>query len=72
MPRAYRSPRTSARAPKRARDAPITTCGACGGKNVYASEGQAQRTAVRRSTSAGPLRVYRCPHGTGWHLTSRT
>ena len=47
--------------------------GADGGpKRTYASEADARSTAefieVKRRVR---LRVYTCPHGQGWHLTSR-
>lgn len=53
------------------RHTPGHRCHYCG-KQAYDSEGAAERRAdilgQERGTS---LRVYQCPYGSGWHLTSR-
>jgi hypothetical protein len=41
-------------------------------KRSYDSEVQAKQVAsVVEMRRAVTLRVYECPHGTGWHLTSQ-
>lgn len=62
---------------KRARDAkapsyppvPYDRCGACS-KRRYATEGDALTVASRAAWS-GAQRVYACPAGPGFHLTSQ-
>lgn len=50
---------------------PSHFCGQCG-KKAYDAEHFAQlRAELREHEGAGPLRVYECPYGDGWHLTSR-
>jgi hypothetical protein len=45
------------------------------GKRIYASEGEAKATATHRMSDkeGGPtqLRIYKCLHCNGWHLTSK-
>jgi hypothetical protein len=43
-------------------------CETCG-KNIYASSGAAAAVAAHQSRENGPLRIYQCPHGKGFHLT---
>ncbi|TGD11623.1 hypothetical protein EB836_07070 [Brevibacterium sp. S111] len=41
------------------------------GKRQYRNYAEAARVALRRSRSAGPLRIYRCPSCGSLHLTKR-
>lgn len=53
------------------RHTPNHSCRHCD-KQSYDSEQSAERRAALREGEAGLwLRVYECPHGDGWHLTSR-
>lgn len=53
------------------RHTPNHPCSYCD-KQSYESESSAQRRAVLREREAGIwLRVYECPQGDGWHMTSR-
>lgn len=48
----------------------IPTCEPCG-KLSYSTEGQADVFRRRREAQTGtPLRIYPCPRGAGFHLTS--
>lgn len=50
----------------------VTICKNCG-KHAYCSDTFAITVALRCSRSRGvALRVYRCPHRRGWHLTSQS
>jgi hypothetical protein len=53
---------------------PPRTC-AVSGKRIYANEGEAKSTAAHRMSDkeTGPtqLRIYKCLHCGGWHLTSK-
>jgi hypothetical protein len=49
----------------------IPTCEPCG-KLAYSTEGQAEVFRRRREAEgAAPLRIYTCPSGNGFHLTSK-
>mgnify|MGYP005754103013 FL=1 len=53
------------------RHTPGHRCHDCG-KQAYDSEGAAERRAYILGQEQGTsLRVYQCPYGSGWHLTSR-
>ena len=53
------------------RHTPGQHCSACA-KQAYNSEQAAKRRAYILEQERGTsLRVYECPHGHGWHLTSR-
>lgn len=53
------------------RHTPSHDCFACP-KRSYETEGAAERRAAILEGEQGVwLRVYPCPHGDGWHLTSR-
>ena len=60
-----------------ARQTPCHTCRHCTDgsgrtKQSYATEAAArQRAKILEREKRVQLRVYRCPHGDGWHLTSR-
>ena len=49
-----------------------TCCGKDGKKkNLYYSEAEATTIANERRLVTGiTMRVYRCPNGSGWHITS--
>lgn len=48
----------------------IPTCESCG-KLAYSTESQAEVFRRRREAETGsPLRIYPCPRGAGFHLTS--
>ena len=52
------------------RHTPSFYCSACS-KQAYESEDAAERRARILEQERGTrLRVYECPHGEGWHLTS--
>jgi hypothetical protein len=55
--------------PKQPRTCPVS------GKRIYASEGEASSTAVHRlkDKETGPtqLKIYKCLHCNGWHLTKK-
>lgn len=54
------------------RHTPGHHCDACS-KQAYATERAAERRAYILERERGVwLRVYECPHGEGWHLTSST
>lgn len=61
---------TKARRPRAPRRERKPRCPACG-KHAYPNEYAAYGAALRRSRSVGPLRVYACPEGHGWHITKR-
>lgn len=53
------------------RHTPSHECDSCS-KRSYDSEGDAERRAeILRDERCVALRVYACPAGDGWHLTSR-
>lgn len=53
------------------RHTPSHECRYCP-KQSYESESSAERRAALRHREGGTsLRVYECPHGDGWHLTSK-
>ncbi|MCB9746564.1 MAG: hypothetical protein H6741_24380 [Alphaproteobacteria bacterium] len=52
------------------RQTPSHDCDYCD-KRSYETEGGAERRAAIIEAERGkPLRVYECPYGDGWHLTS--
>lgn len=45
---------------------------ACCNKQAYETEDFARlRAELRENEGSAPLRVYECPYGDGWHMTSR-
>lgn len=53
------------------RHTPSHHCGACS-KQAYDSDSSAERRArILEQERGAMLRVYECPYGEGWHLTSR-
>jgi hypothetical protein len=46
-------------------------CEPCG-KKQHPTQGAALAAALRAARRFGPpTRAYRCPHGNGWHLTTK-
>jgi DNA-directed RNA polymerase subunit RPC12/RpoP len=51
---------------------PDKTWADCGSKRRYKTPAEAERQSkVARQKRDEKLRVYRCPHCAGWHLTSK-
>ncbi|MFH1466556.1 MAG: hypothetical protein ABIO70_19380 [Pseudomonadota bacterium] len=53
------------------RHTPSHTCVSCGKQAYDTEEAAARRAEIQREQRGVSLRVYACPYGDGWHLTSR-
>lgn len=50
---------------------PNRPCDACGKKAYETEEGASRRARLIERERGTSLRVYLCPYGSGWHLTSK-
>ncbi len=53
------------------RHTPSTECHACSKRSYATEDGAERRAAILEKERGVYLRVYSCPYGDGWHLTSR-